>query len=482
MIEFHLPDLGEGITEGELVRWLVKPGDRVTLDQAIAEVQTDKAVVELPSPAAGTVYSLNVAEGQVVPVETLLLTIDEGGQATMAAAGGEQTESTHGQAAGESDGTSKPPPPMAPEGATHAAAMPASSHEPSSAMRPQSPSSAMRPRSPSSAMRPRSQANGDGRWTEASVAPQRRALATPAVRRLAREMGLDIATVTGSGPAGRVLAEDLRAATAAPRVEAAPPVLEQAEQPIAAAQSRVTMPGDVDAGPAEERLPLRGLRRRIAENMVLSASTIPQVTSLLEVDASALVALRRAVLPAAEARGVKLSYLPFIIKALVQALRQYPYINASIDDASKEIVLKRHYHIGIATATPDGLLVPVLRHADRLTIVQIAAELNRLADAGRARKLALEELRGSTFTISNYGTVGGFFATPIINPGEAAILGLGRIVERPWVVEGRVEPRPILPLSFSADHRLIDGELAMRFLNTLTAALENPHLLLLEMR
>ncbi len=194
------------------------------------------------------------------------------------------------------------------------------------------------------------------------------------------------------------------------------------------------------------------------------------------------MALRRSVLPAAQERGLKLSYLPFVVKALVQALRAYPYINAAIDDETHEIVLKRRYHIGIATATPDGLLVPVLRHADRLTVLEIAAELTRLADAGRERKLALDELRGSTFTISNYGAVGGFFATPIINPGEAAILGLGRIAERPWASDGRVEARPVLPLSFTADHRLIDGELAMRFLDTLVTTLENPNLLLLEMR
>jgi pyruvate dehydrogenase E2 component (dihydrolipoamide acetyltransferase) len=216
--------------------------------------------------------------------------------------------------------------------------------------------------------------------------------------------------------------------------------------------------------------------------MVLSVSTIPQVTSLVEVDATALVALRRSVLPAAEARGIKLSYLPFVVKALVQTLRSYPYVNATIDERTKEIVLKRRYHIGIATATPDGLLVPVLRHADRLTVLEIASELVRLAEAARERKLGLDELRGSTFTITNYGAVGGFFATPIINPGEAAILGLGRIAGRPWAVDGRVEARAVLPLSFTADHRLIDGELAIRFLNTLVASLENPNLLLLDMR
>jgi pyruvate dehydrogenase E2 component (dihydrolipoamide acetyltransferase) len=443
-VEFRLPDLGEGMTEGELVRWLIKPGDRVTLDQAIAEVQTDKAVVELPAPVAGTILSLDVEEGRVVPVGTRLLTIEDAAQdsvPTIPTSGGDAAV-----AAAESAGA--------------AAAVGAR----------------------------RAEADGGGRWSAVSVAPQRRALATPAVRRLARELGVDITTVVGSGPAGRVLAEDVRAAAIeAPSavVPAAPEMVAPEREARGAAVARearaVEMPG-AEEGPAEERLPLRGLRRRIAENMVLSVSTIPQVTSLVEVDATALVALRRSVLPAAEARGLKLSYLPFVVKALVQTLRSYPYVNATIDDKTKEIVLKRRYHIGIATATPDGLLVPVLRHADRLTVLEIASELLRLAEAARERKLGLDELRGSTFTITNYGAVGGFFATPIINPGEAAILGLGRIAERPWAVDGRVEARPVLPLSFTADHRLIDGELAIRFLNTLVASLENPNLLLLDMR
>ena len=436
-VEFRLPDLGEGMTEGELVRWLIKPGDRVTLDQAIAEVQTDKAVVELPAPVAGTILSLDVEEGRVVPVGTRLLTIEDAAQDSV---------------------------PTIPRSGEDAAVAAAESAGASAA------------------------ADGGGRWRAVSVAPQRRALATPAVRRLARELGVDINTIVGSGPAGRVLAADVRAAaTGAPSevVPAAPEMLPPPQEERGAVVARearaVGMPGE-EEGPAEERLPLRGLRRRIAENMVLSVSTVPQVTSLVEVDATALVALRRSVLPAAEARGLKLSYLPFIVKALVQTLRSYPYVNATIDDKTKEIVLKRRYHIGIATATPDGLLVPVLRHADRLTVLEIASELVRLAEAARERKLGLDELRGSTFTITNFGAVGGFFATPIINPGEAAILGLGRIAERPWAVDGRVEVRPVLPLSFTADHRLIDGELAIRFLNTLVASLENPNLLMLEMR
>lgn len=488
-IEYRLPDLGEGITEGELVRWLVKPGDRVGLDQAVAEVQTDKAVVELPAPAAGTIASLNADEGQILPVETLLLTIEEEAapQAETSTDGAAPIHDQRSLAANGGSAKAEASPLSRDAGWKPAALASRFPQEPGGQL----------------AMAPGGTGNGAGRWTEASVAPQRRALATPAVRRLARELGLDIATVRGSGPAGRILAEDVRgaaavgmgAATASAQIDraghaedaalaaaVAPKVTRQAEARGEPARTSVSMPGDVEEGPEEERLPLRGLRRRIAENMVLSTSTMPQVTSLVEVDAAGLVTARRAALPLAEQRGIKLSYLPFIVKALVQALRAHPYVNAAIDDATKEIVLKHRYHIGIATATPDGLLVPVLRHADRLTTIEVAAELNRLAEAGRERKLGLDELRGSTFTISNYGSVGGFFATPIINPGEAAILGLGRIAERPWVVEGRVEPRPILPLSFTADHRLIDGELAMRFLNTLVGLLENPGRLLLEMR
>ncbi len=501
-VEFHLPDLGEGMVEAELVRWLVKPGDTVTLDQAIAEVQTDKAVVEIPSPAAGAILTLNVEEGQTVPLDTLLLTIEDTRQDGLPAAPATSTPTdAAATAATAATAAVEAPPPAPSSGQNVQAREEVGQLVATTSARATEPAAATPPGA--NGANGHHDEPGSGRWTEASVAPQRRALATPAVRRLARELSIDIAAVRGSGPAGRVLAEDLRMAAPAisnqqsaisPAREQAPAVSVGMEDTITAggaapmaaaaigAAPRVTMPVDEETGPAEERLPLRGLRKRIAENMLLSTSTMPQVTCFVEVDASGLVALRRAVKPAADARGVAFSYLPFIVKALVQTLRQYPYINGSIDDASKEIVLKRHYHIGIATATPDGLLVPVLRHADRLTVLDIARELGRLAEAGRARKLVIDELRGSTFTISNFGAVGGYFATPLINPGEAAILGLGRIVERPWVVEGRVEPRPILPLSFSADHRLIDGELAMRFLGSLTQVLENPNTLILEMR
>ena len=421
-VQFHLPDLGEGITEAEVVRWLVKAGDTIAQDQEVVAVQTDKAVVELPSPVAGTVLALNVAEGQVIPVETVLLTIGEEDQ--LAAT---PVKTVHS--------------PMVQEN------QPVTHHD-------------------------------------ATSRTKQRVLATPVARKMARDMGIDLATLHGSGPAGRIRTEDVQRVASLKSTNGVGTASSRPGNPTDKVNMDTihrSLPQSGNDTQDEERIPLRGLRRRIAENMVRSVSTIPQVTSQVEVDATGLMMLRSALQTEADTEGVKLSYLPLIIKVLVQTLQLYPYINATIDDERQEIVLKHTYHIGIATATPDGLLVPVIRHANRLTILEIASELNRLAEAGRERKLQLDELRGSTFTISNYGSVGGFFTTPIINPGEAGILGLGRIVKRPWVVEDRVEVRPILPLSFTADHRLIDGELAMRFLNTLVSLLENPQRLLLRM-
>ncbi|GER89452.1 dihydrolipoyllysine-residue acetyltransferase component of pyruvate dehydrogenase complex [Dictyobacter vulcani] len=446
-VEFHLPDLGEGITEAEIVRWLVKPGDNVIQDQEIVAVQTDKAVVELPSPVAGTVIELAVAEGEIVPVKSVLLRFSEENQESTS--NGSQVNGHTKQSAA----------------VTLTAAV-----------------SSLQTAAPS-------QHNGSKQTGGQRPPHPNRTLATPVARRMAREFNIDIASLTGTGHSGRVRTEDVQQAIArlnAPQETVAATRSNGTSKPVSSNNgTATTSPAaqpvrNQEDAQAEERIPLRGMRRKIAENMVLSVSTIPQVASLVEVDASGLVELRKQLLPVAEAQNIKLSYLPFIVKALVQALKQYPYINACIDNERQEIVLKREYHIGIATSIPDGLLVPVLRHADRLTL--LATEINRLAEAGRQQQLQRDELRGSTFTISNYGNIGGFFTTPIINPGEAGILGLGRITKRPWVVEDQLEVRPVLPLSFTADHRLIDGELAMRFLNTLISTLEQPQRLLLNMR
>ncbi|MFN8455247.1 MAG: dihydrolipoamide acetyltransferase family protein [Anaerolineae bacterium] len=229
-----------------------------------------------------------------------------------------------------------------------------------------------------------------------------------------------------------------------------------------------------------EEEPLHGLRRRIAERME-QAWRIPHVTSFDEVEVSQLVALRQHLQPEAERRGTRLTYLPFIIKATIQALKEFPYFNATLDMEQQKILLRRYYHLGIATAVPEGLLVPVIRHADRLTVLQIAAELKRLADLAQQRKLSPAELSGSTFTITNFGSFGAQQGTPIINPPEVAILGCGRIEEKPVVAQSQIEARPVLPLALSYDHRLIDGAAAGAFLGRVKGLLSDPNLLFLEL-
>ncbi len=420
MYEFKLPDVGEGIHEAEILKWLVKVGQAVARDQPMLEIQTDKAVVEIPTPVAGTIAEIRAEPGAMAHVGDVLVVI----------------EST--------DGRAEAKPQAAPE----------------------------------------EKAPGG------IAGPGTRVLAAPAVRKLALELEVDLSQVRGSGPAGRVLPEDVRqfaqqktkAKPSPPSdsrpgtVTTAPEVSQVMESPREPAPSPSSQPGQEITG--EE--PLHGLRRRIAERMEL-AWRIPHVTSFEEVEATNLVALRQHLQAEAERRGARLTYLPFIIKATVQALKDFPYFNASLDMENKKILLHRYYHLGIATAVPDGLLVPVIRHADRLNLLQIAAELNRLTELAQQRKLSVEELSGSTFTITNFGSFGAYQGTPIINPPEVAILGCGRIEDRPVVVQGQIEARPVLPLALSYDHRLIDGAAAGAFLGRLKTLLADPNLLLLEL-
>jgi pyruvate dehydrogenase E2 component (dihydrolipoamide acetyltransferase) len=297
---------------------------------------------------------------------------------------------------------------------------------------------------------------------------RQKALAMPSVRKLARELGVNIGQVKGTGPRGRVTAEDVRRFAEG---ESAKEVEKRKEPPVS---------GQFVEG--EERVPLRGLRRTIAKRMVESKFTAPHVTIMDEVDATELVRIREWGKKYAEERNIKLTYLPFIIKAVIAALREFPRLNAAIDDETEEIVIKRHIHMGIATATEDGLIVPVVKHADRKTIFELAEEIADLAERARSHKLDVKELKGSTFTITNIGPFGGQFFTPIINYPEAAILGVGTISERPVARDGQVVIRPILSVSLSIDHRLIDGDMAARFLSRLKQLLENPNLLMMEMR
>lgn len=419
--EFRLPDIGEGVVEGEIVKWLVKEGDVVKEDQPVVEIMTDKATVEIPSPKGGTIVKRYWEEGQICPV----------GQALVLIAG-----------------AGSPPAQLAP-------AAPATHHTPGAKAEPTPPLTAQAPA-----------ANGNG---HAVARPDgQKALAAPATRKLARDLGIDLHAVPGSGPHGRVTQDDVRAfqGGAAPAAAAAAP--------------RVAVP--VASAEGDERRPLRGLRRKIAEKMVQSAFTAPHVTTFDEVDLTALVAMRARMKDKAAAMGVKLSYMPFFMKAVIAALRQYPLFNASLDDTTNEIVVKQHFHLGFAAATDNGLMVPVVKHADQKSILAIAREMGEIAERVRAGKGTADELSGSTFTISNVGSIGGLFATPIINHPEVAILGVNTIKKRPVVMpDGSIVARDMMYLGLSFDHRVNDGSEAVQFLNTVIAFLADPELLLLEM-
>jgi pyruvate dehydrogenase E2 component (dihydrolipoamide acetyltransferase) len=434
MYEFKLPDVGEGIHEAEILNWLVKVGERVAEDQPMLEIQTDKAVVEIPSPVAGAIAEIRAETGAIAHVGDVLVVIETGNrQTTPGAAPASSSDFSWQSDASGQDGK-----------ASHAAEA----------------------KMPSIA------------------GPGKRVLAAPAVRKLALELGIDLSRVPASGPAGRVLPTDMRryvqqqaeAKAAEDKAERASPKVEAGSPPESPQPPAPTPPRQETI----EEEPLHGLRRRIAERME-QAWRIPHVTSFEEVEVSSLVALRRHLQPEAERRGVRLTYLPFIIKAAVQVLKEFPYFNASLDMERQKIRHHRYYHLGIAMAVPDGLLAPVIRHADQLTLLQLAVELNRLSELAPQRRLSQAELSGSTFTITNFGSFGGHQGTPIINPPEVAILGCGRIEERPVVVQGQIEARPVLPLALSYDHRLLDGAAAGAFLGRLKTLLADPNLLFLEL-
>ena len=518
--EFTLPDVGEGIAEGELVAWLVEPGDTVTEDQPVAEVETDKALVEIPSPVDATVKELHFEEGDVVPVGDLFITYDVDGEAAESAA---DSAGATADTAGAAD-----------DAAVDADAAPDATDA-----------------------------------TSEVETPAGRVFAPPRVRRLARELGVDIATVGGSGPSGRLTEADVRAAAesegpvaagagpeasageatatdpdgagaaakaqdaastggetapaaaaesadrertlAAPAtrriaeeegvdLNAVPAVEErdgeafvtpEAVREYAAAQQRAQ---EADAaaiatgetGPREEREPFRGVRKTIADAMVRSKFTAPHVTHHDEVDVTKLVELRERLKPKADEQGIRLTYMPFIMKAVVAALQEFPEMNAVIDDDNEEVVYRNYYNLGVATATDVGLMVPVVEDADRKGMLQLSSEMNELVQKARERTISPDELRGSTFTVTNIGGIGGEYATPILNYPESGILAIGEIKRKPRVVvdeetgEESIEPRSVMTLSLSFDHRLIDGADGARFANEVMQYLEDPELLLLE--
>ncbi len=427
LYEWKLPDIGEGIHEAEIVKWHIKPGDHITSDQVIAEIQTDKAVVEIPSPVSGRVEAFYAEEGDVVLVGTTLVTFDT-----------KETVPSHPRVEAAN---AKP---------HHGEALPETENE-----------------------------------------IKRPVLATPAVRKLARELRVDIRQVSGQGENGRILAEDVRRfkeqitvrSTEHPRQQTKPQgTLLQESPPEALLKSPMTAPAS-DAS-RDVRIPLRGLRRKIADHMVQSKFTAPHVSVMDEVEVTNLVAWRQEVKTDAEQEGVHLTYLPFVIKALIAGLKRYPYLNASLDDKTQEIVLKPYYHIGVAVDDPDGLVVPVIRDADRKSLLELAREIQDLSSRAHAHTLRREELTGSTFSITNYGALGGWYATPVINYPEVGIFGIGRIEKKAVVVDSEhdeIAVRWVMAVGLTFDHRVVDGGTASRFLNQMRQYLNRPANLFLEM-
>jgi pyruvate dehydrogenase E2 component (dihydrolipoamide acetyltransferase) len=409
--EFKLPDLGEGITSGELKRWAVKKGDRVEEDDPIAEVETDKAIVELPSPVTGTIEDLKFKEGDQVATGSVIAVI---------------------QPEGEAKKEAPPVQEKVTEKATTEAKKPVTT-----------------PAAPA----------------EGGKVP---VLATPATRMLAKELKVDIDKVKGSGPYGRITDEDVRAAAGKP-VEKKPE------------EKKPAPPAPVPAAAGmEERIPLRGIRRTIADNLMRSLQRTAQVSAFDDADLTVLAAVREQVNKTMP-EGVKVSYLAFTVKAVVAALRNHPMLNASVDDEKQEIILKKYYNIGIAIDTPRGLMVAAVKDADKKNIVELSKEIKELVAAANEGRIGVEQLRGSTFTITNIGAIGGLWSTPILNYPESAILQMQQLRDMPRVVNGVIAVRKVMNLCATIDHRIIDGAEGQRFLNDVKRYLEDPQQLLVEM-
>ncbi|HEX6677188.1 MAG TPA: dihydrolipoamide acetyltransferase family protein [Actinomycetes bacterium] len=437
--EFKLPDLGEGLTDGEVVRWLVQEGDTITLNQPIVEVETAKAVVEIPAPYAGRVTKLHAAEGESLDVGAPLLSVDTGAGAAPPAAGEPGVEGFATPDAEEpaSQATLVGPGERQQVRRRRAAAAPAAARA--------------RPAAPV----------GNGSQQGAAIPPAARPLATPPVRKYAKDHGVDLTLVGGTGKDGRITREDVDRALE----PAAQPAAEPAAAPAAARER------------TEERVPVRGTRKATAAAMVGSAFTIPHVTEFLTVDATALMELRDRIKALPQAEGVRVTPLPLVAKALCVALRQFPMMNSAWDEQAGEIVVKHYVNLGIATDTPTGLLVPNVKDADTLGILDLAREIGRLTELARQRKVTPADLAGGTITITNVGGFGVETGTPIINQPECAILATGLIAPRPWVVDGELTVRQLMTTSVSFDHRIVDGAYAARFLAHLRDLLEDPALL-----
>ncbi|MGD3154379.1 dihydrolipoamide acetyltransferase family protein [Staphylococcus warneri] len=431
--EFRLPDIGEGIHEGEIVKWFVKAGDTIEEDDVLAEVQNDKSVVEIPSPVSGTVEEVLVDEGTVAVVGDIIVKIDAPDAEEMQFKGNHSDDSSSEEPKEEA---------AKEESASSQESQPAANTQ------------------------------------DAEVDENRTIKAMPSVRKYARDNGVNIKAVAGSGKNGRITKEDIDAhlnggATQATSNESA---ASTSEETTTTAATQSVPEGDFPE--TNEKIP--AMRKAIAKAMVNSKHTAPHVTLMDEIDVQQLWDHRKKFKEIAAEQGTKLTFLPYVVKALVSALKKYPALNTSFNEEAGEIVHKHYWNIGIAADTDRGLLVPVVKHADRKSIFQISDEINELAVKARDGKLTSDEMKGATCTISNIGSAGGQWFTPVINHPEVAILGIGRIAQKPIVKDGEIVAAPVLALSLSFDHRQIDGATGQNAMNHIKRLLNNPELLLME--